>query len=95
MNASADSDAEARARIAEAAADVRKAEIAADVRKAEIAAEAEVRKAEIALETRKLEIEERKRAEAKAERESWSFMTSGEFLRSFQVSKQFRTLTSS
>jgi hypothetical protein len=75
MNASADSDAEARARIAEAAADVRKAEIAAELRK--------------------LEIEERKRAEAKAERESWSFMTSGEFLRSFQVSKQFRTLTSS
>ena len=78
MNASAISDAEARVRVAEA--EVRKLEL--EVRKAEI--DADVRKAEIDADARKAEIEDRKaaRAEAKAKRESESFIARGEFLRS-------------
>jgi hypothetical protein len=104
MNDSAESDAEAGARVAEDESrktdrelevlkmqlELRKVEIAAQERIAVIGertAQLELRTAQ--LELRKAEIDAQARAEAKAKKEAESFIASGEFLHSSQVSKRF------
>ena len=85
MSAPAESDKVILARLRLQEAEVRKAVAEAEVRKAEVVAEAEVRKAVAEAEVRKAEIEDRKaaRAEAKAIRESESFINGGELFLSF------------
>ena len=95
MNASAESDAEAGARMATtyelrlAEIELRKAEIDAEVRKAEI----ELRKAEIELRKAEIDAEERKAVRAAKAKEAESYIASGEFL--LRSKNDSRTFTSS
>ena len=86
MNDSAESDAEAGARVA--MDESRKTDRELEVLKMKL----ELRKVEMRtaqLELRKAEIDAQARAEAKAKKEAESFIASGEFLHSSQVSKRF------
>ena len=93
MNDSAESDAEAGARVAEDESrktdrELEVLKMQLELRKVEMrTAQLELRTAQ--LELRKAEIDAQARAEAKAKKEAESFIASGEFLHSSQVSKRF------